>query len=63
MVSIIEFSAIISAVAAILLAVFAVIQLMHIEKHKNVEISMRLFEWAEGDRLRSFQMGRGRIPV
>lgn len=52
MVSIIEFSAIISAVAAILLAVFAVIQLMHIEKHKNVEISMRLFEWAEGDRLR-----------
>lgn len=52
MVSLTEFTAIISAVAGILLAVFAVIQLRHIEKHRNVEISMKLFEWAENDRLR-----------
>ena len=38
--------------AAILLAVFAVIQLTHLEKHRNVDISMKLFEWAESERLR-----------
>jgi hypothetical protein len=52
LVTIIDFAAIVSAVAAILLAVFAVIQLMHMEKHRNVDISMKLFEWAEDDRLR-----------
>ena len=52
MVSISEDAAIISALAAILLAVFAVIQLRHMEKHRNVDISMKLFEWAETDRLR-----------
>jgi hypothetical protein len=45
-------AAVISAIAAILLAVFAVIQLRHMEKHRNVDISMKLFEWAEDDRLR-----------
>lgn len=43
MVSITEYAAVISA-AAILLAVFAVIQLRHMEKHRNVDISMKLFE-------------------
>lgn len=38
--------------AAILLAFFAVIQLMHMEKHRNVDVSMKLFEWAESERLR-----------
>jgi len=52
LVSLIDFSAIISAAAGILLAVFAVIQLRHMEKHRNIEISMKLFEWAENDRLR-----------
>jgi hypothetical protein len=51
LVSIIELTAIISTAAAFLLAVFAVFQLRHMEKHRNVEISMRLFEWAENERL------------
>jgi len=52
LVSIVEFTAIISAVAGLFLAVFAVVQIGHMEKHRNVEISMKLFEWAENDRLR-----------
>ena len=52
MVSIIDLSAIVSAAAGLLLAVFAVVQLLHMEKHRNVEISMKLFEWAEDTRLR-----------
>ena len=52
MVSINEDAAIISAFAAMLLAIFAVIQLRHMEKLRNVDISMKLFEWAENDRLR-----------
>jgi len=51
MVSIIELTAVISALAAIFLAVFAVIQILHIEKHRNVDISMKLFEWSENERL------------
>jgi len=50
--SLIEETAIISTVSAVLLAVFAVIQLRHMEKHRNVDVSMRLFEWAETERLR-----------
>ena len=52
MVSVTEETAIISTLAAILLAIFAVFQLRHMEKHRNVDISMKLFEWAETDRLR-----------
>ena len=52
MVGIIEETAVISAVAAMLLAIFTVMQLRHLEKHRNIEISMKLFEWAETDRLR-----------
>jgi len=29
-----------------------VVQLRHMEKHRNVDISMKLFEWAENERLR-----------
>jgi hypothetical protein len=49
--SIIELSAIVSGITAILLAAFTVIQLRHLEKHRNVDISMKLFEWSENDKL------------
>jgi len=52
LVSVIELTAIVSAAAALFLTVFAVIQLRHVEKHRNVDISMKLFEWSESDRLR-----------
>jgi hypothetical protein len=51
LVSTIELTAIVSTLAAIFLVVFAIIQLLHIEKHRNVDISMKLFEWSENDRL------------
>jgi hypothetical protein len=52
LVSIIDLATIVSAAAGLLLAVFAVAQLRHMEKHRNVDISMKLFEWAENERLR-----------
>ena len=52
MVTIVEWSAIVSAVAALFLTVFALDQLRHMEKHRNVEISMKVFEWGENERLR-----------
>lgn len=52
MVTLLDDSAIISAIAAIFLAVFGVFQLRHMEQHRNLEISLKLFEWAESDRLR-----------
>jgi hypothetical protein len=52
LVTITDEAAVLSAVAAMLLAVFAVVQLRHMEKHRNVDISMKLFEWAETERLR-----------
>jgi hypothetical protein len=50
--TIIEWSAIISAAAALLLTIFALDQLRHMEKHRNVDVSMKLFEWGENERLR-----------
>ncbi len=52
MVTIVDLATIASAGAGLLLAAFAVIQLQHMEKHRNVDISMKLFEWAENERLR-----------
>ena len=52
MVTIIEYSAIISAIAGLFLTIFALDQLRHMEKHRNVEISMKVFEWGENERLR-----------
>jgi hypothetical protein len=52
LVTIFEGTALISAASAVFVSIFAVIQLRHLEKHRNVEISMKLFEWAETDRLR-----------
>ena len=37
---------------AIISAIFTVIELRYLEKHKNVDISMKLFEWAQEGRLR-----------
>ena len=45
-------AAIISTIGVILGTVFVVVQLRHMEMHRNLEISMKLFEWAEGNRLR-----------
>jgi len=52
MVTLIEWTAIVSAVAGISAAVFILIQLWHMDKHRDLEISIKLFEWAETDRLR-----------
>src|SRR4030067_1744558 len=52
MVTIVESTAILSALAGISAAVFLIIELRHMDKHRDLEISMKLFEWAETDRLR-----------
>jgi hypothetical protein len=52
LVTIFELTAVISASSAIFVSIFAVVQLRHMEKHRNVEVSMKLFEWAETERLR-----------
>src|SRR5512136_2200217 len=52
MFTIIEWTAILSAVAGISAAFFILIQLRHMDKHKDLEISMKLFEWAETESLR-----------
>jgi hypothetical protein len=52
LVTIFEGTAIISALSAVFLSLFAAIQLRHMEKHRNVDITLKLFEWAESDRLR-----------
>ncbi len=51
MVSVLEFTAAVSAGVGVALAVFTVVQLLHMEKHRNVEVSMKLFEWAETEKL------------
>jgi hypothetical protein len=51
-VTIIEFTAIVSAVAGIGASVFILIQLWHMDKHRDLEISMKLFDWAETEELR-----------
>ena len=51
MLSISDDAAIISTIGVILGVVFVAIQLRHMEMHRNLDISMKLFEWAEGDRL------------
>ena len=52
MVTLVELTAVISALAGIAAAVFVVVQLRHMDKHRDLEISMKLFEWAETDRMR-----------
>jgi hypothetical protein len=52
MVTLIEWTAILSALAGVSATVFILLQLRHMDKHRDLEISMKLFEWAETDRLR-----------
>ncbi len=52
MVAIIDVAAVLSALAGITAAIFVIIELRHMDMHKDLEISMRLFEWAEKDGLR-----------
>jgi hypothetical protein len=52
LVSLTDWAAIVSAVTGVSAATFILLQLRHMEQHRNMEISMKLFEWAESDRLR-----------
>lgn len=52
MLTLIEWTAVISAVAGISAAIFILIQLRHMDKHRDLEISMKLFEWAETENMR-----------
>jgi len=52
MVTLIEWTAVLSALAGISATVFILLQLRHMDQHRDLEISMKLFEWAETDRLR-----------
>ncbi len=52
MVTLIEWTAITSALAGISATIFILLQLRHMDKHRDLEISIKLFEWAETERLR-----------
>jgi hypothetical protein len=52
MVTLTDWAAILSALAGVSATVFILLQLRHMEQHRNLEISMKLFEWAETERLR-----------
>ena len=52
MVSLTDWAAVISAVTGVSAAIFILLQLRHMEQHRNMAISMKLFEWAESDVLR-----------
>jgi len=52
MVTLIELTDIISAVAGISATLFILLQLRHMDKHRDLEISMTLFQWAETESLR-----------
>jgi hypothetical protein len=52
MVTLIEWTAVVSALAGISATVFVLLQLRHMDQHRDLEISMKLFEWAETETLR-----------
>jgi hypothetical protein len=52
LVTLIEWATILSAVAGISATVFILLQLRHMDKHRDLEISMKIFDWAETERLR-----------
>jgi hypothetical protein len=52
MVTLIEWTAVLSALAGLSATIFILLQLRHMDQHKNLEISMKLFEWAEDEKLR-----------
>lgn len=53
MLTLIEWTAVVSAVAGISAAIFILIQLRHMDQHRDLEISMKLFEWAETENMRN----------
>jgi len=52
MLSIVEWAAVFTAIASIFAAAFFLFELRHMNKHRDLEITIKLFEWAETDRLR-----------
>lgn len=52
MLSITDWSAIATAVATVLAASFVLIEIRHMNKHKDLEVTIKLFEWAEDEKLR-----------
>ncbi len=52
MVALIEWSAVLTSLAGVLAAILVLLELRRMDKHKDLEITMKLFEWAETDRLR-----------
>jgi hypothetical protein len=51
MVTLTDWAAILSALAGVSATVFILLQLRHMEHHRDLEVSMKLFEWAESERL------------
>src|SRR4030042_6619444 len=47
-----DWAAILTAIASALAATFFLFELRHMNKHRDLEITMKLFEWAETERLR-----------
>ena len=52
MLSITDWAAVFTGVGSALAAIFFLFELRHMNKHRDLEITMKLFEWAESDRLR-----------
>ena len=52
MFSIVEWTAVVSAAAGISATFFILVQLRRMDKHRDLEISMKLFDWAETENLR-----------
>jgi len=50
--SIMEWAAVLTAIGVVTGTIFVLFQLRHAEMHRNIDISMKLFEWGESDRLR-----------
>ena len=52
MLTVTDWAAILTAIASAFAATFFLFELRHMNKHRDLEITMKLFEWAETDRLR-----------
>src|SRR5512141_2030059 len=52
MFTIVDWAVIITAVLTALGVVFVLFELRHMSKHRDLEITMKLFEWAENESLR-----------
>ncbi len=50
--SVTDWAAIITATAGVIAAVIFILELRHMNKHRDLEVTIKLFEWAETDRMR-----------